>query len=845
MTTASEMQAKVAKWVADVDRQELFINGTADQDVVLRDGRRLKTMAKLEAEAGIEIDRAELAANNAVGAQNAVALDRQRAENARDLAAAAAMTAPNVYATEAAGRAAVADNQTFWVDGADLGPGLYRRQNAGASTLLTRMLSTSALAGGAGSSFVTFTADGGANGRSRPVQDVLREVVHILNFKNDDGSVPGSGGDDTTAMTKALGAGRKVRIPGSLRIKCNVIVPPTFAIEGDASRFAVIEPFDKTKAAILIPNDGFYWGYGRSITNVYFEGVGRTGIGVAMGTTGPADTNGASGIYPMYSGSMTFRNVTFRDLEKGFMAGCGNIGVEFYTCNAANCKYGFYFIDSKRPADDNYAGDAMHAGCKYFYGGEIDGCEVGVYVHNVTEGFGAISFYGTIIEYNDIGFYCYANNIFFPIAFYDVWNEGNGQAAADPQNPALPKRRAGVVNLDAWNGGVRTNTQRLPRTVIIEGTRCEFNYFGGFVTDIVLDASNSRVITKASHIETNVGTGGGPFIVSGNGSTIEHDDPKTLGGMGIYRAVTSRGIVHLEATGHEGDPDAGYFFGTASRRPYTMAPTLNKIYGMGTYASGNTEGVSISGTKPLPLVGFQNYTAGVSQGGRVFPYCNALDFTTTSANDFLLATQHAVTTADSGWWIFTYDIRRLDGVDVTVWIGDLGPTQIITGVSTAGLGADWTTVAAMAFLPAGRTFQVAFQTPNPGHTVFQFGAYQARRFATRSEAQAFLAARCYVADGADLFLVGGTGFAFKVGNLNTYRVAPNFDQGSVQVDAAEGTAKRWDWNLSHNVQNGGNYRVNGVKVVGEQQPAIADAGATDAKVAAILAAMRAHGLIAS
>lgn len=65
MTTASEMQAKVARWFADVDRQTKFINGRSDEEVVLSDGRRLKTMAKLEAEANIQVDAATAAAAEA------------------------------------------------------------------------------------------------------------------------------------------------------------------------------------------------------------------------------------------------------------------------------------------------------------------------------------------------------------------------------------------------------------------------------------------------------------------------------------------------------------------------------------------------------------------------------------------------------------------------------------------------------------------------------------------------------------------------------------------------------------------------------------------------------------
>lgn len=65
MTTATEMQALVDRWIEDVERQEQFVNGTAAENVVLRDGRQLKTMAKLEAEAQLNVDVAVAASTNA------------------------------------------------------------------------------------------------------------------------------------------------------------------------------------------------------------------------------------------------------------------------------------------------------------------------------------------------------------------------------------------------------------------------------------------------------------------------------------------------------------------------------------------------------------------------------------------------------------------------------------------------------------------------------------------------------------------------------------------------------------------------------------------------------------
>lgn len=58
MATVPEIQQKVTDWLADVERQLQFVNGTEDGTVTLRDGRVLKTMARLQTEARVIIDGA-------------------------------------------------------------------------------------------------------------------------------------------------------------------------------------------------------------------------------------------------------------------------------------------------------------------------------------------------------------------------------------------------------------------------------------------------------------------------------------------------------------------------------------------------------------------------------------------------------------------------------------------------------------------------------------------------------------------------------------------------------------------------------------------------------------------
>lgn len=103
-------------------------------------------------------------ANTALGHANDTAADKASAEaaklgaeTARDaagdyadaaaLSAAAAQTGATVYASEAAGRAAVADGASYWVEPASAGAGLrlFRRVNSGTSTLLFTSTTTDAI----------------------------------------------------------------------------------------------------------------------------------------------------------------------------------------------------------------------------------------------------------------------------------------------------------------------------------------------------------------------------------------------------------------------------------------------------------------------------------------------------------------------------------------------------------------------------------------------------------------------------------------------------------------------------------------------------------------------------
>ena len=798
--------------------------------------------AQAAQQAAVEAEAARAAA---VVAMNGAEGFSDEAAHQRDLAAAAALTAPNVYVDTTAGLAAVAEGETFWAEGVDGSIVLYR-DVAGVADPLASMLTTTSLAGVSGADNIGYTA-AGIDPYLNTVMAKLRDStpVAITEFRNDDNSVPGSGGDDSSAMMRAMWEGRRIKIPAGVRIKCNVVTPPSFHIEGETSKLSAIEPFDYSKPAIKVAWDNLYWSYNRTIQDVSISNrapeeagyIAKSGIGIAMGRAGPDDFDDV-GPYPQYSGGMVLRNVTFRDLHKGFVAGAGNIGVEFYSCNAALCYYGFYFLDNKNiPANGNTggaSGDIMHGGNKYFYGGEIDECKVGVYIHNVTFGFGCVVFYGTIIEFNDIGVYVYSRNGLYPMAFYDVWNEGNGQTMETPRTN---------INVDQWTGGTRSEVSMLPRTLIVDGDSAKINVFGGMLTDARIAATASRIIAREPHVETLRGHGGGSIDVVGAGTTVELHAPSTIGGLGTQLGVSVYGVPNIARTGNEADTDTGRSFTYSAARTFVAPPRTVALHGgMLGYAIGGFEGISIGYAEPRLLTGFASITTSVARFGRTFPYC-AMVSATFPPSGLLIDNGASRTTTLAGWYVFSMDVRSLTGDSVTVRIGDLDTTQIWQA-STVGSG--WHTFAGLAYLPADCTFFPAFSPAGgAGAVAFYFGAYQARRFNTKQDAENFISSGAYVVDGDDLYLVNG-GVTFNNGGVDAYRIAVNPVTSNLDVDAHTLTSQIFNADVNINLLLGREFRIDGQKVIGGRQPAIANAatGTEVTTINSILTAMRAHGLIA-
>ena len=136
-----------------------------------------QALVAIPASVAAQLDQAvSLATAAAVASQANSAASAAAAANSAGLAQMAALTAPNVFATEADGRAGVPDGNTFWTDLGEAGLGLYRRTSSTVSALVATVVTGAMLASASGSALIghSMAAIGSV---VRPVQAVLRDAA--------------------------------------------------------------------------------------------------------------------------------------------------------------------------------------------------------------------------------------------------------------------------------------------------------------------------------------------------------------------------------------------------------------------------------------------------------------------------------------------------------------------------------------------------------------------------------------------------------------------------------------------------------------------------------------------
>jgi len=529
----------------------------------------------------------------------------------------------------------------------------------------------------------------------------------------DYGADPTGVADSTTAIEDAIATGRRVRIPAGT-YKCNVQIDKKTIIEGDGSLETILKPFNNaiavmtyTYTAMLDP--GYQtWDYHSEVRNVGFvSNSAMTGVGFTFGQTNPADyqTNDE------YANNVKFYGCYFRGFDKGLQFPFGNIGTEIYSCGFKDNKYGVYTLNNK-------FGALMHAGCKYFFGGEFAGNTVAIYINNAAaDGFGGITLTGTIIEGNQIGIYAYISpRVKDPIMLDGVWFENNGATRASP----------GTSVIDAWSGSTRSNQTVTDKTVIIDGDQSKINFHSMFVCDIHLKATNAEILATGCRAEASQGFGGAAFLVDyPETSYIRLENPYTDGGW--YAAGTYMPYV----TGMGTNP-ATLLGAAAQLRCFQTNPRGSKVTNYGPSLAMATPLTSAAST-----TGSFGLTGSVVSDGRIYNQCNEFTRSAFTSSQFTsVSTPNTSITTAAGWYVFTLDAKVVSGVGVRINVWDRASAQLVSGVRVNKVGY-WQTFAAVGYSAGSQTLYLDF-SGNDGDVTWRVSAYQIHRFDTQQDAFMFL-----------------------------------------------------------------------------------------------------------
>jgi len=542
-------------------------------------------------------------------------------------------------------------------------------------------------------------------------------IANVLDY----GAVGDGVTDDSTAFDLAIATGKRVYVPKG-KYSINATIATRTIIEGDGSTETILYPHDVTKGILTYTYSAStspfaaYWTYHSEIRNVGFSGKSPTygGYGFTFGGVDPTTNPGNA----EYANNVKFYGCYFTDLTVGVKFPFGNIGSEFYSCGFQYNTYGVYLL-----SNNSGSGDVMHAGNKYFYGGEFHKNTVAVYYSDQVDG-GGVAFYGTIIENNLCALYYYSTGscLFTPFSFNDVWFEKNG--AVDPAEPS-------TIYIDTWSGSTVTRALFNKRSFIIDGTGGQVYFNRGFFTDCYIKGTAQTVTVTDSRVENNQDNSGYTCTVDDpSTSSIIIRNPNTNYGPPRSKGCIIEGspFLGLPTISNNGLHAYGRWFISPARRSKISAYGPSRIY-------------SADGTTAITLNGSFSLTGSIVSDGRIYDSCN--EFTRSSflssEYDYLSNPDSSFTTT-AGWYVITFDVKQTVGT-VSFSVTNLGTAQMATEL-TAPSNNVWHTIAAYAYSPGGQTMQLWVRGSGSNAT-WRMSAIQIHTFPTQRQAQDFITGGVY------------------------------------------------------------------------------------------------------
>lgn len=559
----------------------------------------------------------------------------------------------------------------------------------------------------------------GAVGRTQ--QEVNDETVSALRF----GADPTGVADSSAAFLAAHNTGKRVYCPKGT-YAMNIVLPGFANFVGDGCTETIFKPFSNTTAAVTLYHKTDNWYPGNVFDGIGFVGTGNTvtgGVGVTCAKTDPSLYTAGDEL--VIGG--TFRNCSFHNLAKGFQSPFGNLGFSFYECGFEQCYYGLYAIDNKNyPATPGST--LMHAGCKYFFGGNFTGCTCAVYVDNQTIGFGAIEFNGTIIENNVFAFRINngGGSPSTPIKVNGVWLESNG---------TVPGTNVGTYNIDTWTGSVLSQTATAAVTHLLSGSTVMMDFEGTSIFgDAAITATESQINVSRGTLAGVAGVGGGPVSVTAASSEVVYRECYHVG-------VSPTGVGQSYVTPPVDVSDTVISSdGSSASSRWWISPRRTRSSG----AAGTLVTQLDLAWQPTGLSGsLATVTGSIVTDGIVFPSCNEFSIPFTGANQRMWPNTFS-TAAFAGWAVVVVDVKIVSGPIPTFAVWDGGANRMAINMLPPVTGT-WFTLAAMAYTSGSQgPMELECISSATGTVVMRMSAFQVRQFASKAGALTFLRQLVYV-----------------------------------------------------------------------------------------------------
>lgn len=549
-------------------------------------------------------------------------------------------------------------------------------------------------------------------------------VVNVLDFipiGKHAGIKAGTNTDDLSSyFQSAIETSKRVIIPkGTYHLNANI--NSKTILEGEGSQSTILKPYDENGAVFIYTFTAQqtpvyrFWDYHSEVINIKFtyKTTQKSGVGFAFGTA-DAETNSTNA---QYANNVKFKSCYFEYLNKGVAFNHGNIGSEFYSCGFSSNKYGVYMLDYK------YTLSSMHAGNKYFFGGEMSQNECAIYIHNVTDGFGAVAFNNVIFEQNHISSYVSTNRTYVPLTWYGCWYEKNGA-----QHPSS----LGNVTIDSWTGTTRSDQTVAVRNLIFEGSNYRAVFRDSFFTDCLVSGSSISVLVDNCRVEDVSGFGGLPCEITTSNSTIEVISPESDGGFLKTENVITEGKPHthnITINNNLVDGNSRWFLAKPrSSKISSYGPSLANATTFETQVDLGGGAFSLAGT--------------VVSDGLIYGSCNQYSKTSFGTSAYVrVDNPSASISTTAGYYVFTLDFKRTLGNPlVSIWNRTSAYAHLNMKAPTLN---KWYTFAGIAYSPSPQGLFLDLKGDG-GDCTWLMSAYQIHRFDTLTQAQGFLESGAYV-----------------------------------------------------------------------------------------------------